>query len=483
MQTSPKNGGMVDMTEHWSVAQWQVDPPFVEGLGNVHTPLCGDHHRVVVGVDDSDKSVAALQWAGREAQLHGTHLHVVHAWEPPGTQNPIKHEQRQQRARSLVEQALAKAFPQFPVQVESLTVESRAAEVLVAASYGAALLVVGSHEHGAFGKVFNSVARRAVAFATCPVAVVRGKQNERPRSGIVAVGIDDSFTSREALRWAANEALYRGAELKVIHVAALLPGTMPWDLSYEIGQMMGYMLGEILVGPLAGVRASIYRDSADFLAGEAAGADLLVVGSHGYGSASGALIGSITSDCIDAADCPVVVIPDTREDQRNRVRNAKLAMERGPAPTLYPPGITDMPRHPDMTTPTDHAGLEIMPSDACLRLLASVPVGRVSFYADGEVVVLPVNHVVEGQDVVFRTARGSKLSAVERRNPIAFEADGYDPQTQSGWSVLVNGHAELVRNDAEIQRLSSLGLDPTEARPFWIRIRPHSVTGRRTAPV
>ena len=56
---------------------------------------------------------------------------------------------------------------------------------------------------------------------------------------------------------------------------------------------------------------------------------------------------------------------------------------------------------------TDHAGLEILPFEVCLRLLASVPVGRVGFFADGEVLILPVNHVVDGQDVVFRTGRGS----------------------------------------------------------------------------
>ena len=55
----------------------------------------------------------------------------------------------------------------------------------------------------------------------------------------------------------------------------------------------------------------------------------------------------------------------------------------------------------------DHAGLETLPFAMCLRLLASVPVGRVGFVADGEVQVLPVNHVIDGQDVVFRTARGS----------------------------------------------------------------------------
>ncbi len=61
----------------------------------------------------------------------------------------------------------------------------------------------------------------------------------------------------------------------------------------------------------------------------------------------------------------------------------------------------------------DHAGLETLNFDTCLRLLASVPVGRVGFVADGEVQILPVNHLVDGQDVVFRTAHGAKLSVAE----------------------------------------------------------------------
>jgi nitroimidazol reductase NimA-like FMN-containing flavoprotein (pyridoxamine 5'-phosphate oxidase superfamily) len=137
-----------------------------------------------------------------------------------------------------------------------------------------------------------------------------------------------------------------------------------------------------------------------------------------------------------------------------------------------------MPGHP-----TDHAGLETLPFEACLRLLASVPVGRVGFYCDGELVILPVNHALDGQDVVFRTAAGSKLSAAEGKNLVAFEADGYDPPTRSGWSVLVNGRAEVVYDDAEVHRLAGLGLRPwvtTVDRPFWIRIRPASVSGRQT---
>jgi uncharacterized protein len=136
-----------------------------------------------------------------------------------------------------------------------------------------------------------------------------------------------------------------------------------------------------------------------------------------------------------------------------------------------------------MTLPIDHAGLEVLPFDSCLSLLAAVAVGRVGFVAGGEVVVLPVNFVVDGQNVVFRTASGSKLASAEDGSVVAFEADNYDDITRSGWSVMVTGRAEVVEDDAEIGRLSQLGLFSWASaldRPFWIRIRPTSVTGRRT---
>jgi nucleotide-binding universal stress UspA family protein/nitroimidazol reductase NimA-like FMN-containing flavoprotein (pyridoxamine 5'-phosphate oxidase superfamily) len=383
--------------------------------------------------------------------------------------------------------------------VEPVTVHSRPADVLVAASHGAALLVVGSHERGPFGRMFTSAAGRGAAFPACPVAVVQDGRHEHARPGKVVVGIDGSFTSWDALRWAATEARYRDAELKVVDVAFLRPGTLPGDLPHDEGQMLARMLGEVLVGPLAGVTASVdpepaYRHTFGdrgerdkpvglVLARAAADADLLVVGSHGYGNVSGVATGSVADDCLAEAACPVVVIPARREDEPDRARDAEPAAERGPAPARYPPGSTTPPLVPDMTGLADHAGLETLPLEVCLRLLESVPVGRVSFCTDGEVVTLPVNHVVDGQDIVFRTDRGSKLSAADRQDHVAFEADDYDPRTRTGWSVLVKGHAEVIREDSEIQRLSYLGLYPWVTavdRPFWIRIRPTSVTGRHT---
>ena len=253
-------------------------------------------------------------------------------------------------------QALDRAFPQLPGQVEPVTVQSRPAEVLVAASHGAALLVVGSHERGPFGHMLTSMAGRGAAFTTCPVAVVRDGRHEHARSGQVVVGIDGSFTSWDALRWAATEAQYRDAELKVVHVAFLRPGMLQQDLSHDEGQTLAHMLGEVLVGPLAGVTVSVdpepaYRRTFGdrrerepmgvVLARAAADADLLVVGSHRYGNVNGVVTGSVTNDCLAEAACPVVVIPACREDERDPVRHAEPAVERGPAPGPVPSGQYD----------------------------------------------------------------------------------------------------------------------------------------------
>jgi uncharacterized protein len=133
---------------------------------------------------------------------------------------------------------------------------------------------------------------------------------------------------------------------------------------------------------------------------------------------------------------------------------------------------------------TDRAGLEILHLSDCFRLLQSVSLGRIGFVAGGEVVILPVNFLVDGQDVVFRTAAGSKLSAVEVGHYVGFEADSYDAAPGTGWSVVVNGLAEIVESDEETARLETLGLTSwgtgTPGR-VWVRIRPSSITGRRIA--
>jgi len=133
---------------------------------------------------------------------------------------------------------------------------------------------------------------------------------------------------------------------------------------------------------------------------------------------------------------------------------------------------------------TDRAGLEILHLGDCFLLLKSVPIGRIGFAAGGEVVILPVRFLVDGQDVVFRTGAGSKLSALVVGHYVGFEADCCDAAAGTGWSVVVNGLAEVVADEDETARLDTLGLPPwgaEDSRRVWVRIRPSSITGRRIA--
>jgi hypothetical protein len=134
--------------------------------------------------------------------------------------------------------------------------------------------------------------------------------------------------------------------------------------------------------------------------------------------------------------------------------------------------------------PVDHAGLEILPFADCLRLLDSVPVGRVGFLSDGEIVILPVNHLTDGPDVIFRTGSGSKLSSVGSKNLIGFEAASTTLVRVPGWPAVISGFTGVMESDAEIERFERLGLQSwggaTAGDPHWVRIRPTSVTGRRT---
>jgi len=130
---------------------------------------------------------------------------------------------------------------------------------------------------------------------------------------------------------------------------------------------------------------------------------------------------------------------------------------------------------------TDRAGLQILHLGDCFALLEAVPVGRIGFIAGGEVVILPVNFLVDGQDVVFSTGAGSKLSAAEIGHYVGFEADSYDRATKTGWSVLVSGLAEIVEAAEEVARLDALGLPSWggSLERVWVRIRPTSISGRR----
>jgi uncharacterized protein len=131
---------------------------------------------------------------------------------------------------------------------------------------------------------------------------------------------------------------------------------------------------------------------------------------------------------------------------------------------------------------TDHVGLSVLTTDECTTLLQASRVGRIAFLADGEVEVFPVSYTVDGTAVAFRTAVGSKLTAALENAAVAFEIDGFDVVHRHGWSVVIKGTCEEVREDAALSRLEAAGLQPWIGTPEelrWVRVRPHSITGRQ----
>jgi nitroimidazol reductase NimA-like FMN-containing flavoprotein (pyridoxamine 5'-phosphate oxidase superfamily) len=124
----------------------------------------------------------------------------------------------------------------------------------------------------------------------------------------------------------------------------------------------------------------------------------------------------------------------------------------------------------------------MLPREDCLRLLASHGFGRVAVAMDAPV-IRPVNYVFDepSQSVVFRTADGSKFHAMLVNGNAAFEIDGIDPDSRTGWSVIIVGMTEEVTSPTELRRLNRLGLETWTPGPkaHWMRIRAWTVSGRR----
>ena len=127
-------------------------------------------------------------------------------------------------------------------------------------------------------------------------------------------------------------------------------------------------------------------------------------------------------------------------------------------------------------------GFGVIGPDECDELLSAALLGRIGFSADGEVVILPVNFLWFDGSVVYRTLEGQKMDAALFGQPVAFEVDAWSEDERVGWSVLVKGFAHRVNEWAEVEELERQGLVPwsrREWRPYWVRIEPEEITGRR----
>lgn len=126
-------------------------------------------------------------------------------------------------------------------------------------------------------------------------------------------------------------------------------------------------------------------------------------------------------------------------------------------------------------------GAEMLTEVECWELLAAEPYGRLAVAPAGEPDIFPVNHLVAGGRILFRTAEGSKLVSVVVNTAVAFEVDGYTPESDEAWSVVVTGRARLVESDDQAAALEELPLFPWNLAPkyHFVEIVPERLSGRR----
>lgn len=123
-----------------------------------------------------------------------------------------------------------------------------------------------------------------------------------------------------------------------------------------------------------------------------------------------------------------------------------------------------------------------MTVDECLALLSGGVVGRVALATPVGPRIVPVNYVMDGAALVFRTSAYSELGSYGTNSELAFEVDHIDYDRHQGWSVVAIGRGEVLEDPIEVQRIQgSWDLRPWAAgtRNLYIRLAWKSLSGRR----
>lgn len=284
---------------------------------------------VVVGVDGSASSLAAVEAAAREARLHGVGLRVVHVffspdmyapWGPPPLGPP------EGGVPGTVERLAAEAADRAravapEVDVTHAVVIGEPLTVLEAQSRAAELVVVGSRGRGGFaGLLVGSTAVHLAAHGQCPVMVVREQPNPTDR---ILLGVDGSPAGDKAVDFAFAEAALRGAGILALHawtpwnVSAPPPQNQSTPYAHEPGDLAAAeerLLAEALAGrqeryPGVAVERTVVRGGTrEALIEASRSAQLLVVGARGRGGFTGLLLGSVSQALLHHAHCPVTVV-------------------------------------------------------------------------------------------------------------------------------------------------------------------------------
>lgn len=278
--------------------------------------------QIMVGVDGSPASRAALEWAARRAQRQKLPLLLVHA-VPDYLVLPERVEYQSVRGslEGMLDSEANSVRGLAPaVEVRSSLLFGEPAQVLAELSARSSMVVVGTDRTAdAHGEGFGAVDFQLATSGRCPVAVIPARQSP-VRTGVV-VGIDGSMQSLAAAHFAAVEAASIGQDLTIIYVASTVP---LWLHSSSLGPAIAQQddaQGRIILeSAVAAVRARhihltvcerFEHDDvpARTLIAAGTGAAMLVVGSRGRGATQHALMGSATQEMLLHVPCPLVLTP------------------------------------------------------------------------------------------------------------------------------------------------------------------------------
>jgi nucleotide-binding universal stress UspA family protein len=285
------------------------------------------HRGILVGVDRSASSMAAVKWAAGDAAMRNVPLTLMHVVAPvvpavaPWPEIPIPQdyfERQDDKARRILEdarRAVADSTADHgPPFVYSVVVHGSTVSTLVNESKIADMMVVGCRGEGAFGQVsFGSVSTGLVNYAQCPVAVVHDEA-PTPAQAPVLVGIDGSPASELATEIAFDEAFRRGVDLVALHAWSDVSVSEVPGLDFATMEVQAQeALAKWLAGcearyPDVTVHCVVVRDQpARQLVEHSESAQLVVVGSNGRGGFAGMLLGSVTAAVTHAARTVVIV--------------------------------------------------------------------------------------------------------------------------------------------------------------------------------
>jgi len=267
-------------------------------------------HPIVVGVDESHGARSALAWAADDADLRDQSLHVVcahHGSEEAG-----------QLAQRLIAEAIDYLAANHPnVVAEGTPVEGDAVHVLLEASKGARLVVIGPRRRTGLGSsVLGSVSGAVAARSESPVVVVCGPAGMREEGAAVVAGVDGTEASQDVLGFGFGDAaVHRTALRAVLCFHPDLLATMSWRAEPPPPDSVDTWLADGLAGlrekyPDVRVHPEVLREQPKTgLLKASEGQYLLVVGNRGKHPHAGSLLGSVSQRVLHHATCPVVVIP------------------------------------------------------------------------------------------------------------------------------------------------------------------------------